>query len=99
MQKHLYAPFLALLFLCACSVMPQNTGERIAAAYVAHTELLNTTTRAVQSGRMSPEDARAIVQGSDDARSLLDVAADLGSDDILEQAIAVLEALERRVAE
>lgn len=94
MHKPLYAFFVALFLLSACAVTPQNFGERLAVAYATTTEVRQTATQALNTGRINAQTGRIVLQLTDRARALLDAAAD-GDERGLDLAIEILEELER----
>ena len=63
--------------LSACGSLflaPKSTSERLAAAYITHTSVLNATTNALLAGDISSTDAEHVLKIATESRQFLDAA-------------------------
>ena len=93
-EPSLYSVAVALFIVASCAVAPENYGERLAVAYATNTEVRQMATQALRTGRIDTDTARSILGLTDQARGLLDAAAD-GDERNLDLAIEILEQIER----
>ncbi len=78
--------FLLLAFLVGCASLglptPETFKERLAAGYVTVTEVRNTTTALLQSGKINAEDAQNIQNQCDNLRAGLDISRSISGTDL-----------------
>lgn len=105
MRVRNYAAFACLCWLLtACSVLgvttPQTFNERLAAGYTTVTGIRNTAGTLLVSGKITVSDAENVQQQADNARTGLDLARQIYSDDApagtakLDSVVVALTALE-----
>lgn len=67
-----------MVLLAACNSLglatPQTFNQRVAVAIGVHTAVLQATTTAVSSGKLSSSDGQAVLTQADNARALIDAA-------------------------
>jgi hypothetical protein len=86
---------VALAFtLVACAA--QSFDQKLANAYASNTAVRTTAAAAVSSGRMSREDGQRVLEVTDQARGILDDAAD-GDERGLALAIEIIQGVEKGV--
>lgn len=84
---------LAVLLLTACAAT-QSFEQRLAGAYATNTAIRTTATAALDAGRISSADGERVLAITDQARAILDDAAD-GDERGLDLAIEILEGVQR----
>lgn len=72
-QLATYWLFLVLLFGCAIET-PKTFNDRVGYALGIHTSVLNTTTRALEFGEITADEAENVAGIADNARGLIDAA-------------------------
>lgn len=74
-----YPLAVAMCFiLSACGSLflaPKSVTEKVAAAYITHTAVINATTNALNAGDITSQDAEHVLKLATDSRQVLDAAA------------------------
>lgn len=92
-------PRFVLLLLAACALTActtQSFDQRLATAYASNTAVRTTAAAAVNAGQLSSADGQRVLEITDQARAILDDAAD-GDERGLALAIEIISGVEKGV--